>query len=288
VIDRYDTRGVMDVIVALEEIQADADGRPPLHRHDGVACFDYLYTVITKNVLRCLQSRLAEDDPRFQDLDFMACLDVAFAKRYLAAMGTGEAQPFPPRCWQVLMDHREQRDISPLMFAVAGVNAHVNFDLPFALVEACTVRGCELESGTNRADYQLINQIFALNMQQLRQHFESRFERGFDQAVISKIENMVGDVVVVLARDLAWMKAKRLWRVHEDEARMVRMAESRDRWVARVNLGLFRLDRLPALAFRGLHHVPGPIRGAARRGLGRTGWGADDPVTTSRVPVDAG
>ncbi len=288
-INRYDTRGVAEVVAALEEIQAEADRRHPLHEHDGVACFDYLYTVITKNVLRCLESQLAEDDPHFQDLGFMACLDVAFAKRYLAAMGYGEAQgqgepqPFPPRCWQTLVDHREARDISPLIFAVAGVNAHVNFDLPFALVQACTVAGCELESGSNRRDYQLINEIFAIHMQQLRQHFENRFERGFDQALVSRIENLVGEVVVVVARDLAWVKARQLWRVREDEDRYLRLAKSRDRWVARVNWGLFQVDKLPAMAFRSLYRVPGPPRKLARRGLGRTGWAADGRV---RVPKD--
>jgi hypothetical protein len=155
---------------------------------------------------------------------------------------------------------------------VAGVNAHVNFDLPFALIAACTVLGCELESGTNHADYQLINQIFAKNMKELRQHFENRFQRGFDTALISRAENLVGDLVVVVARDLAWLKAKQLWRVHDDEAELVRLAKSRDRWVTMANWGLFQVDRLPALAFRGLHLLPGPTRAVARRGLGRTGW----------------
>jgi hypothetical protein len=287
-IDRYDVDGVVEVVAVLEAMQAEADQRPPLHDNDGVACFDYLYTVITKNVLRCVQNQLLPDDPCFHDKAFMACLDVAFANRYLAAMGQGEP-PFQPRCWQSLLDHREIRDISPLIFAVAGVNAHVNFDLPLALIEACAVAGCELESGTNHSDYQLINHIFAVHMQQLRQHFENRFERGFDKAAISKIENVVGDIVVVVARDLAWITAKKLWRVHADEARILRFAQSRDRWVARANWSLFQLDRLPAMAFRSLHLVPGPTRAMARRGLDRTGWGAPDrpAATTPPAPVSA-
>jgi hypothetical protein len=258
-----------------------------------VACFDYLYTVITKNVLRCVdlhggeppEERPEEDAPRFRDLAFLACLDVAFANRYLAALGLGEAPEFQPSCWQTLIDHRETRDISPLVFAIAGVNAHVNFDLPFALVKACSVMASELESGTNHADYQLINRIFAIHMQQLRQHFENRFERGFDQALVSTIENLVGDLVVVVARDLAWCTAKRLWRFHEDDARMLRAAKSRDRWVRRINNCLFQLDRVPAVAFRGLHLCPGPTRSVAKRGLGRTGWAARDADTAPPSPA---
>ncbi|MDQ1394169.1 MAG: hypothetical protein QOF30_3146 [Acidimicrobiaceae bacterium] len=279
-VDRYDAEGVAQVVRALEAIQVDADRRDPLYENDGVACFDYLYTVITKNVLRCVHAKgyeeLDEDDPRFQDLAFLACLDVAFANRYLEALGFGEAPEFQPSCWQTLIDHREMRDISPLVFAIAGVNAHVNFDLPFALIKACSVLASELDSGTHHEDYQLINQIFALHMQQLRRHFENRFERGFDRALVSTIENLLGDLVVVVARDMAWMTAKRLWRFHEDKARMLRAAKSRDRWVRRVNNCLFKLDRLPAAAFRGLHLVPGPSRAVAQRGLGRTGWVARD------------
>jgi hypothetical protein len=283
-IDRFDAEGVVEVVAALEKMEAEATQGHPLGKHDGVACFDYLYTIITKNVLRCVQDRTRGDDPRFHDRAFMACLDVAFANRYLAAMGEGEP-PFQPRCWQSLLDHRDARDISPLIFAVAGVNAHVNFDLPFALVTACTVHGCELDSGTNHQDYQLINQIFSIHMQQLRQHFENRFQRGFDEALVAKVENMFGDLVVLVARNLAWSKAKQLWQVHQDEARMLRLARSRDRWVALSNWSLFQLDRLPAAAFRGMDLVPGPSRRMAKRGLGRTGWGASArPQGAKRAP----
>lgn len=278
-IHSYDVEGVRAVVAELEIIQQDADKRSPLFRHDGVACFNHLYSEITKNVLRCVENvKLEKDDPRFHDLAFMACLDVAFAHRYLAAMGYGETPPFQPRCWQSLIDHRETRDISPLIFAVAGVNAHVNFDLPFALVTACSVMGRELESGSNGADYQLINDIFDTHMQGLRRYFESRFQRGFDTAMVSKVENVLGDYVVYAARWLAWRKAVQLWPDHDNEATMLRRAKSRDHLVALSNSALFQIDRIPAIAFRALHLIPGPPRKVANKGLGRTGWARPHPV----------
>jgi hypothetical protein len=39
-----------------------------------------------------------------------------------------------PRCWAVLFDHRDEQTVKHPNFA-AGVNAHVNFDLTFALLE---------------------------------------------------------------------------------------------------------------------------------------------------------
>jgi len=285
-IDNCDVEGVRAVVAELERIQEEADKRAPLHRHDGVACFNHLYTEITKTVLRCVENLdMHKDDPRFHDLPFMACLDVSFANRYLAAMGYGETPPFQPRCWQGLLDHREKRDVSPLIFAVAGVNAHVNFDLPFALVTTCTIMGRELESGSNDADYELINDIFATHMQHLRRHFESRFQRGFDTAMVSKVENVLGDYLVIFARRLAWHTAKQLWSVHGDEDTMLRRAKSRDRLVAWANDGLFQVDRLPALAFRAIGMVPGPARKMAKRGLGRTGWANTAKAEPPPAPV---
>ena len=267
--------GVEAVVAKLEEIEAQACQVEPLKDHDGLACFDYLYTIITKNVLRCVRkSDLTPDYPEFRDPEFMAVFDIAFANRYLNGIGWGEPQTWQPKCWKALLDNRQASHISPLIFAVAGVNAHVNFDLPFAVVSACAQLGQELDSGTHHDDYQLINQIFAEHMQQLRQHFENRFEKGFDTAWVSRVENMLGDLVVKFSRDMAWNKAKQLWPVHRDEAQMTKLAQSRDRWVALVNWGLFELDRIPSMAFKAMHVVPGPTRRMAAAGLARTGWEA--------------
>ncbi len=283
--DRVIGAGVEAIVKTLEQIEADASQREPLRDHDGLACFDYLYTIITRNVLRCVTgTALVTDDPRFHDREFMAVFDIAFANRYLDAIGLGKQQSWQPKCWKVLLDHREASYISPLIFAVAGVNAHVNFDLPFALVTACAEMGREVDSGANHEDYELINQIFAEHMQELRQHFENRFAKGFDKAFVSKVENMVGNLVVVVARDLAWRRAKQLWRVHDDEAKMTKLAKSRDRWVALASWGLFELDHMPSMVFRAMYVVPGPTRRVAARGLARTGWDAKRQNAPSAHP----
>ena len=106
----------------------------------------------------------------------------------------------PTECWQTLIDHRETRDISPLIFAIAGVNAHVNFDLPFALVTACSVLASELEAGTNHEDYQLINQNLRPSTSAAAPALRKPIRRGFDRALVSTVENMLGDLVVVDAR----------------------------------------------------------------------------------------
>lgn len=275
------------VVSKLKAIEADASQHEPLKDHDGLACFDYLYTIITENVLRCVRGELGPDDPHFGDPEFMAVFDVAFATRYLDGIGLGKPLSWQPQCWKMLLDHRESSHISPLIFAVAGVNAHVNFDLPFAVVAACAEMGRELDSGTNHDDYQRINQIFAEHMQELRQHFENKFQLGFDTAWVSFVENKLGDLVVLAARNLAWSKAMQLWAVHDDEAKMTELAKSRDRWVARISWTLFELDRIPSMAFKAMRVVPGPTRHVAVRGLARTGWEAKQQhAAKSQQPPD--
>jgi Family of unknown function (DUF5995) len=276
---------VQAVVASLKDIEHDACRHQPLKTHDGLACFDFLYIKITENVLRCVDAtELDADDPHFNDREFMAVFDVAFADRFLNGIGMGERQTWQPKSWKVLLDRREDPNISPLVFAVAGVNAHVNFDLPFAVVTACMEMGRELDSGTNHDDYQMINQIFAEHMRQLRTHFEGRFLKGFDKARVSRVENRIGDYIVKKARDRAWKTALELWPLRHDEVRMTEIAQSRDRKVADVTRILFALDRIPATAFRTLHRVPGPSRGAARRGLSRTGWAEPSPTNRYQRP----
>jgi len=259
---------VREVVKKLQDIQ-DSCATLPRGRHDGVACFDFLYTIITTNILDVLSG--IDDEPVFHDNEFMATFDVAFADRYLDAVGWGDDQTHP-ECWQTLEDHREDRYISPLIFAVAGVNAHINYDLPFAVVRACLELDRELDTPEVHADYQLINWFFFKHMQQLRKHFEGRFEHELETSFVSVLENWVGDALVVLARDLAWSKALQIWQVRNDEKAMARLAATRDHRVAMINKGLFALDHIPNMAFQAMRCLPGPLGRMAGRGLARTGW----------------
>lgn len=245
----YDVAGVKAVVDGLKDLKIEAAQYGPSGANDGVACFTYLYTIITENVLRCVEGvALEPGDPIFNDPEFMACFDIVFAERYFAAMGKGDKPPFQPRCWEALLTHRETAHISPMVFAVAGVNAHVNFDLPFALITACQAKGKSIDDKTVYNDYQMINQIFCLHMQQLRQHFEDNVELEFDHGIVTQVENLVGDFLVRVTRDRTWKKAQRMWPFRADKATMLRFAVSRDRAVDFLNEALFDVDHFLAPA----------------------------------------
>jgi hypothetical protein len=182
---------------------------------DGVACFTYLYTVITKRV------RDGIDSGFFADGEFLTTLDVTFANRYFNALRDDANQSATtPHSWKVLIDKRSDKSIESIQFAMAGVNAHVNFDLALAVIDTCTELRTTPNRGTQHADYQKINQIFSEEMQHLREHFEDSLARTVDKAA-SPVLNLIDDNIVVLTRDTAWEVAE-----HFAELRRVGISEA--------------------------------------------------------------
>lgn len=203
-------RSVRAVIDRLEEIQAYAETNEPRGQHDGIACFTFLYHRITRKVWEGIQSG------RFADATFVTALDVTFANRYLSALRAHVLAPaMVPNAWSALFERRGNHHVTKLQFAAAGVNAHVNFDLPIAVVDTCTQLGARPHAGQQHASYQEVNRIFAEEMQYLRHHFESTWERLIDRAVLSRVLNKIDDWTVVADRDAAWEAAEHLWELRQ-------------------------------------------------------------------------
>jgi len=210
---------VPDVIARLYQIQTYAESHEERGQHDGVACFSFLYHRITNRVQEGINAG------RFADVQFVKLLDVVFANRYLAALRASVLEPDAvPDAWSVLFERRSHRRITPLQFAAAGVNAHVNFDLAVAVVDTCSQLASEPNAGTKHQSYQEIDKIFAEEMQYLREHFESTWERLIDRVVLARVLNAIDDWTVVGTRDVAWEAAEHLWKLrerHEDETEFV-------------------------------------------------------------------
>ena len=239
---------IPEVLRRLDAVQVAAE-KQPRSSHDGLACFNHLYTVITRQV---------QDDYRagkFANGDFITRLDVSFANRYLSAVYDEiEAAPRP---WQCLLEQRSDRWISPLAFAVVGVSAHVNFDLAFAVVETGTQMG-QLDP-VDHNDYQHLNAIFFREMHTLRHRYEDGTERWLERTFgLTRIENLLGDAVVVIARYLAWNKAKRLWHKRTQPGAAATSEHGTARAVGSFNQGLLVADRSLRQAFS---IVTGRIRG---------------------------
>jgi hypothetical protein len=196
---------IEQVLDRLDELQSHLETSTAHGKKDGVASFNYLYRTITADVLEGTKSR------GFADAEFIGNLDVAFANRYLDAL-RDDAQhgTNTPSVWQALIDARDDQHIGQMRFAMAGVNAHINFDLAFALLTTCETMGVELDVGRHHDAYQQVNDIFAKNMEKLRRYYESWWQRAVDR-VVRTVANWGSDMAVVLTRDVAWNNAIWMW-----------------------------------------------------------------------------
>ncbi len=195
---------VAEVVDRLTKIDDYIDRCEPRKTNDGLGSFNHLYNVITTRVLEGI------NDGFFADPHYMEVLDVAFANRYLDALRAGVQNPATmPRSWRVLVDRRGDDRIEGLQFAVAGVNAHINFDLAVAVDQTWRTLGTNPDDGTQRSDYEKINQIFAEEMQGLRQHFEDERAQALDSAA-APVLNMLSNWSVDAARDASWIVGEQL------------------------------------------------------------------------------
>lgn len=74
----------------------------------------------------------------FVDGEWTERWDVAFAGLYLDAFGHWQRHEPTPRPWQVAFDATRGPRLPPLRHVLLGINAHVNYDLPLALLAVIT------------------------------------------------------------------------------------------------------------------------------------------------------
>jgi hypothetical protein len=177
---------------------------------DGVACFNRMYLGVTQQV----KDRLTHGF--FDSPAFMEHLDVVFANIYFAALDAAvNEQNSPPPAWAPLLEARSNRSIYPIQFAFAGMNAHINHDLPMAVVAACVDLATTPTAGTHLADYQKVDGLLDAAEQSVRQSFESSAELAVDRH-LQAVEDLVCNWTINSARDLAWGNALLLWELRDD------------------------------------------------------------------------
>src|SRR6476619_4987727 len=174
----------------------------PLTNSDGVACFTRLYLAVTEGV----QARL--EGLSFADPLFLADLDVRFANLYFAALDSASrSDPSEvPRAWAPLFEARSRRGIAPLQFAIAGMNAHINRDLPVALVTTWSARGIEPADGSpEHADYLRVNALLAGVEAKVKASYLNGWIARLDRFLhrLDRVDDVVAMWNVERARDAA-------------------------------------------------------------------------------------
>jgi hypothetical protein len=172
-----------------------------LPESDGVAAFNRMYLRVTELV----RDRLVEG--WFGNPAFVSRLDLVFAGLYLDAVGTAAPDP----SWAPLFASRHEPGRVPIQFALAGMNAHINHDLPLAVVTTCRQLGLTPDSPGVEADYRRVNDLLAAVQEDVRRSFLDGVALAVDEQYAGPVANLVSGWSITRARDAAWTNARVLW-----------------------------------------------------------------------------
>jgi Family of unknown function (DUF5995) len=227
---------VLRILCELQDVFAGS-GSP-------AAGFHHLYVATTTEVAR----RLAAG--AFEAPAFICALDARFAVRYLGAVRAVATGGDVPRSWRVVLD--EGTEASLMARTAAGVNAHINFDLPFALL--ATLRDAPefptTPGSPEYRDYLKVNDIFYDLLPQALD-----FTVGHD-AFLGWLYRLAdvrdnAEQLIEVARRMAWLVCENhLWPIPAAEARALRRREGWIDWLV-AQLGEEMLGPAGHLVFGG-------------------------------------
>lgn len=173
---------------------------------DGLKWFNLLYLHVTQGVY--------EKPPAggWHDQSWLSRLDVNFAQLYFDALTSSCKDPTKvPRAWMALFEARDNPRVERVQFALAGINAHINHDLPLAAVQT----GKDMHIPPDRStpeysDFENVNSVLSGVLPQTLNILAAGIlgELAQDTGTIGRLLAMWS---VKTARDTAWTNAELLW-----------------------------------------------------------------------------
>ena len=202
---------------------------------DGIRAFSVLYLAVTEAVAETVRPG------EYEDVRFVRWLDVVFATHFFDALRGSMLGTSPvPKAWAPLLATRRRSGILPLQFALAGMNAHINRDLPLALVATCEQRGIELRRRSpQRRDFRRINALLARTEQRVKGELVTGAVGDVDVA-LGQVDDVVAMWNVERAREAAWVQAETLWALRDLPQLRSQLLRSHDRIVGFAGRGLLR------------------------------------------------
>jgi Family of unknown function (DUF5995) len=172
-----------------------------MSENDGVRIFNDLYLAVTRAV------GVEFANGRFEDPAFFSRLAPVFSKLYFEAFERDAAMGTLSRVWAPLFEKRSEAGIAPLQFAIAGMSAHINYDLVIALATAARELGYDLElDSAHHRDHLRVNTTLARVMDDLKEGFET----GIARTVVQGLGTLDQIRIIERARDRAWTRAQNL------------------------------------------------------------------------------
>lgn len=196
----------------LERILARMDARLAEYRAagDDRRVFLAVYDTMTRAIHDGIRTG------RFMDPDWTAALTTRFAGLYFEAAGAWEVEHEScPRPWCAAFAAAGQPRISAIEHALLGINAHIVYDLPFAVAETMRDTGDvsdgRLQGDTlvrRRHDYEVVNHILAETIATAQDVLarESRLSALLDSVAL-RVDEYAAEALLRVSRTQGWHNA---------------------------------------------------------------------------------
>lgn len=204
---------------------------------DRRAIFLACYTAMTRRMLAALEAE------RFRDADWVRSLLERFADYYFDALDACCAgRPQAPAIWRRAHDAAVRPHTLAVQNLLLGVNAHVNYDLVFAVVDVLQVdwpRLSAAERQARRNDFCLVNQIIAETVDEVQDEVLERYTPAMDvlDTLLGPLDEWVVAHLIARWRDEVWDNAVRWLETPDDAGHAALRAaveEAALRWAARL------------------------------------------------------
>ena len=167
-------------------------------------------------------------DGRFMDPGWTALLTARFASLYFDAEHRWDAgDETCPRAWQAAFAATGRPRISAVEHALLGINAHIVYDLPFAVADtmraAGDVRDGRLQGDTlvrRRHDYEVVNHLLAETIDDAQAVLarESRVSAVLDRLAL-RLDDYAAEALLRASRTQGWHNALALAVARDDAER---------------------------------------------------------------------
>jgi hypothetical protein len=196
---------IEEVIERLEVLDAE------LTVDDGVYWFNRLYLAVTRVVSDWLDA-----NPQAAP-GFLERLDVVFGSWYLEAYdaAAGGLDDYPFRAWKPLFESRRRRDVAPLQFALAGMNAHINHDLAIGVQDVCGERGVRPDrDAPEYQDYIAVNGLIEQTENEVKAWLLTGAVALLDRH-FGPLDDAVAIWSLTQAREAAWTQGEVLYELSD-------------------------------------------------------------------------
>jgi hypothetical protein len=165
------------------------------------------YRMMTQNILTAIETK------EFEDPAWVNTLMENFANYYFQALDAYESDPSqPPAAWQIAFKAANSPHIHAMQNLVLGVNAHINYDLVFALSELLGPEWPHLNKAQRQLRYRdhcKVNEVISQTIDAVQDQVIDRYEPawGVVDKMLGPIDEWMTSLFISRWREEVWEHA---------------------------------------------------------------------------------